>query len=409
ALFRQAWQMVMQRHSVLRSAVVWKGLSRPLQALLRQTPCDWQELDWRESTQTAAELHWEQFVADDRKRLFELDRPPLMRWTLIAMPDGLWRLLWTHTHILLDGWSVALIVKDVLQLYDGLLANSLPELPPAMQYRDYIAWLAGRELSEAQRFWRDTLQDAAPGALMPELTGQQGYLDAFEHLAEADCQPLRQLARQLGLTLNTLVQAAWALVLAERSGVDEVLFGVTVSGRSNELDGIETITGLFINTLPLYLALDRDMALADWLKAIQARQFAMQQYEYASLADIKKWSGATLAFDSIVIYENYPVDKALLGAERPLRLSAVKAYEHTHYPLTLLAIPDDGLALQMTYNAALFQADTVQACLRQLAAHLRAMPAQAGHGLLADFFRPAASSVSTADFLQATMALDEDF
>lgn len=408
ALFQQAWREAMQRHSVLRTAVVWKGLSRPLQALLKQTECLWQDLDWRELSAQAAEQRWQQFVGDDRKKLFELDRAPLMRWTLVQMPDGLWRLLWTHSHILLDGWSVALIIKDVLHGYNALLVAQTPQLPQAAQYRDYIAWLENQNRQQAQRFWQDILQDAEPGALLTDRTGQQGYLELFDQIAEAECLALQQLAQQLGVTLNTLVQAAWALVVAERSGSDGVLFGITVSGRANNLDGIESIAGLFINTLPLYLQLDRDMPLSDWLKAIQAKQFAMQQYEYSSLADIKKWSGATVAFDSIFIYENYPVDKALMNAEQPLRLCGVKAYEHTNYPLTLLAIPDNGLNLQMTYNSALFSVDTVKAYLQQLKAHLQAMSSQSGQQRLADFFQSAAS-VEQADFLQATMALDEDF
>lgn len=407
ALFQQAWRTVLQRHSVLRTAVVWKGLGRPLQALLKEPEFHWQNQDWRDLSAEAAEQRWQQFVSDDRTVLFELDRAPLMRWTLVQLSDGLWRLLWTHSHILLDGWSVALIIKDVLHIYGALLSAATPQLPQAMQYRDYIAWLDGQDQQQAQRFWRETLQDAVPGALMTEQTGQQGYLELSEQVPEADCAALQQLAQQLGVTLNTLVQAAWALVVAECSGVDEVLFGITVSGRANDLDGIETIAGLFINTLPLCLQLDRDALLSDWLKAIQAKQFMMQQYEYSSLADIKKWSGVSVAFDSILIYENYPVDKALLSADQPLRLCGVKAYEHTNYPLTLLAIPDNGLSLQMTYNAALFTADTINAFLQQVKIHLQAMSVQSCQKL-ADFYQPIVSA-DQADFLQATMALDEDF
>jgi amino acid adenylation domain-containing protein/non-ribosomal peptide synthase protein (TIGR01720 family) len=407
ALFQQAWRAVLQRRSVLRTAVVWKGLARPLQALLKNTEFHWQNLDWRELSAQAAEQRWQQFVSEDRKALFELDRAPLMRWMLVQLPDGLWRLLWTHSHILLDGWSVALIIKDVLQLYGALLNAETPQLPPAMQYRDYIAWLGHQDKQQAQRFWQETLQDSAPGILVMEQTGQQGYFELSEHVPEADCAALQQLAQQVGVTLNTLVQAAWALVLAERSGVDEVLFGITVSGRANDLDGIETIAGLFINTLPLRLQLERDTLLSDWLKALQAKQFTLQQYEYSSLADIKNWSGVSVAFDSILIYENYPVDKALLNAEQPLRLCGVKAYEHSNYPLTLLAIPNEGLSLQMTYNAALFSADTVSAYLRQVKSHLQAMSAQS-YQKLADFYQPA-SAADQADFLQAAMALDEDF
>lgn len=408
ALFQQAWRAVFQRHSVLRTAVVWKGLARPLQAVLKQTDWHWQTLDWRELNEPSAEQRWQCFVNDDRKALFEPDQAPLMRWTLIQMPDGLWRLLWTHSHLLLDGWSVALIIKDLLQIYSALLANETPQLPPPAQYRDYIVWLEGQNQRQAQHFWHEVLQDAAPVSLAVERTGQQGYCEMPERLSEADCLDLQQLAQHLGITLNTLVQAAWALVLAEFTGTDEVLFGITVSGRANDLDHIETIAGLFINTLPLRLQLERNTPLAVWLKAIQARQFAMQQYEYSALSDIKKCSGASPAFDSILIFENYPIDKALLNADQPLQLCSVRAFEHTHYPLTLLAVPHNGLNLQITYNAALFSADTVNAYLQRMLAHLQSMSIASCQNTLADYYRPAAT-LDQADFLQATMALDEDF
>jgi len=324
------------------------------------------------------------------------------------MPNGLWRLLWTHSHIVLDGWSVALITKDVLQIYNALLDGKILQLPSTAQYRDYIAWLECQDEQEAQIFWREAFLDAAPGILTVEHTGNEGYCELMAHIPESDCLGLQSLAQNLGVTLNTLVQAAWALVMAEHTGVDEVLFGITVSGRSNDLNRIETMAGLFINTLPLSLQLDRDSLLADWLKVIQTKQFTLQQYEYSSLADIRDCSGISVAFDSILIFENYPVDKTLLKEDQALRLCAVKAFEHTNYPLTLLAIPDKSLNLQITYNSALFSVETINNFLHGLSVNLRAMSLQSSQNTLADFFQSANSDKQT-DFLQSTMTLDEDF
>ncbi len=407
-LFQQAWRTVVQRHSVLRTAVVWKGLLRPLQAVVKQIDWQWQKLDLHELTDIEVEQSWQGHLSADRKQLFELDKAPLMRWTLIQMPNGLWRLLWTHSHIVLDGWSVALITKDVLQIYNALLDGKILQLPSTAQYRDYIAWLECQDEQEAQIFWREAFLDAVPGILTVEHTGNEGYCELMAHIPESDCLGLQSLAQNLGVTLNTLVQAAWALVMAEHTGVDEVLFGITVSGRSNDLNRIETMAGLFINTLPLSLQLDRDSLLADWLKVIQTKQFTLQQYEYSSLADIRDCSGISVAFDSILIFENYPVDKTLLKEDQALRLCAVKAFEHTNYPLTLLAIPDKSLNLQITYNSALFSVETINNFLHGLSVNLRAMSLQSSQNTLADFFQSANSDKQT-DFLQSTMTLDEDF
>lgn len=151
-LFQQAWRFAQQQHSILRTAVVWKGLTRPLQIVLKQIILPWQNLDWRDVAAENIEQNWLQFFRADRTVLFELNQPPLMRWTLVQMPNDGWRLLWTHSHILLDGWSVAVCLKDVLQIYASLLADQSPKLPVVAQYRDYIAWLESQNPQHAERF-----------------------------------------------------------------------------------------------------------------------------------------------------------------------------------------------------------------------------------------------------------------
>ena len=404
-LFQQAWRVAQQQHSILRTAVVWKGLTRPLQIVSKQTTLPWQNLDWRDVAAENIEQNWLQFVSADRTVLFELNQPPLMRWTLVLMPNDGWRLLWTHSHILLDGWSVAVCLKDVLQIYASLLADESPKLPAVAQYRDYIAWLESQNPQHAERFWYETLNEANTRVGRFESTGQQGYVESVEQLPETDCVALQHLAQQFGVTLNTLLQAAWALVVAEFTQNDEIMFGITVSGRANDLENIEMIAGLFINTLPLHLKLERNTRLSDWLKAIQTKQFTLQQFEYSSLADIKKWSRTSVEFDSIFIFENYPIDEVLLDANQPLRVHSVKAFEHNNYPLTLLAMPHEGLCLQMTYNAALFTAETIQHYLQQVIRHLKMMSVES---TLADFYQPT-TTTENAGFLQSMMDLDEDF
>ncbi|MCF7971176.1 MAG: amino acid adenylation domain-containing protein [Methylococcaceae bacterium] len=407
-LFKHAWELSIQQQQILRTCFVWKGFAQPLQAVMAQLPISWLIEDFSDLSVADSELKQQQLIQQDRNQVFVLNQAPLMRFILIKLPQAQYRFIWTHSHLLLDGWSVALLLKEVLSDYALLLQQQTVQRRPCAQYRDYIAWLIVQDQRQAGDFWREQLQDLQHQPLATEYTAQQGYADAFARVNEHTTQALQQHSKQMGVTLNGFIQAAWALVLAKATQVDDVLFGITVSGRSIPVPQIDQMAGLFINTLPLYLKLSADDSVLDLLKRIQLLQFSMQQYEYTALAEIQAYLGSPLAIDSLLVFENYPVDPLVSSEQLPLRIMGVKAYEHTNYPLTLLAIPSEVIALQMTYNQSLFSVERIDTLLQQLIEVLERISTQPDQKL-AGLLLNTADSAASQSFLQASMELDEDF
>ncbi|WP_344407645.1 condensation domain-containing protein, partial [Dactylosporangium fulvum] len=239
---RGAAQAVLDRHANLRAAFRPRKAGQPVQLIPASVPVDWTEADV--STTAGAAAAADELATAERRRPFDLARPPLLRWLLVRLGTDRHRLVLTSHHILLDGWSAPLLVRDLLMLYAG------GEPPRARPYKDYLAWVARQDRAAAERAWRDTLDGveeatfvrpgAAPAAAEPELVE-----------VHVDAAAVAERARALGLTLNTVVQGAWALVLAELTGRDDVVFGTTVSGRPATLPGVEDMVGLFINTVPV--------------------------------------------------------------------------------------------------------------------------------------------------------------
>lgn len=378
---RGACQKVMEHHPVLRTAFVWENPTRPLQVVFREVTLPWVELDWRAIPASEHAMRLSEWMLNDQQQGFDLARPPLMRMTLIRLSDDTYRFIWSHHHMLLDGWSLPIVLKEMFSCYEVLRCGETPALTPSRPYKDYITWLQRQDMAEAEAFWKRALKDFAPPTLLAETIGRRSdaiptYAEQQFHLPIETTAQLEHLARQQRLTLNTLVQAAWAVVLGRYCNRSDVAFGVTVSGRPAELAGIETMVGLFINTLPLRLHLNPDCALTDWLIDLQERQAEMRRYEYSPLAQIQSWSpvprGLPL-FDSLLVFENYPLENAFQDPRLSLRVFDIRGSERTNYPLTVVAIPraveqqQSGLLLKMNFNSRRFDDATIE----QLARHLR--------------------------------------
>jgi amino acid adenylation domain-containing protein/non-ribosomal peptide synthase protein (TIGR01720 family) len=375
--FREAWRAVVEHHPVLRTAFVWEGLGEPLQVVQRTVELPWEEEDWRGLESAARAERLGALLDEAARRGMDLSRAPLMRWSLIRIGDRAWRFVWSHHHVLLDGWSVSLVLKEVLLGYEARIrGHELPPAPPR-SFRDYIAWLRRQDESRTESFWRDALRGfttptplvidrplAAEAASAPPRHGERRRV-----LADQTAVRLARVAREHQLTLNTLVQGAWALVLSRYSGADDVLFGATVSGRSAPLAGIEAMLGLFINTLPVRVRVDDRASLLDWLRELQEQQATLRQHEASSLVQVQGWSevprGRPL-FDSLLVFENYPIDRSLERREGGLSIRDVRYQERTNYPLTLIAVPDDGLELRLLYDARRFEDGAIDRMLGHL-------------------------------------------
>ena len=372
--FRAAWDGLLQRHPGLGSRFHWREVPEPRQETVTGLSMPWQEFDWTGADAPADPLAaWSVLLERDRAKGFDFATPPLMRVTLIRLAPRRWRWLWSHHHILLDGWCLPLVFRDVLGDYERR-GGAPTELPlPSRPYRDYIAWLAGQDHSAAETYWRRALAgfEGAPELRLPRPAAglvPTGPGEAERRVDAAESEALRAWARRHGLTLNTLFQGAWA-VLLQRLGLGrDVVFGVTVSGRPAALAGVESIIGLFINTLPLRVAVVPSTPVLPWLKALQQAQAEARQFEFTPLAAIQGWSEAGRGrslFESILVFENYPGDEALRELNSSLRFTGLRTREQTNFPLTAAVIPGQQLELKLAYDAARFPADLVEHLLAQ--------------------------------------------
>jgi amino acid adenylation domain-containing protein/non-ribosomal peptide synthase protein (TIGR01720 family) len=386
---QQAWQEVVHRHSVLRTFFVWQDLKEPVQVVRQHVPLPWVSLDWRDLAPELQQQQFAEFLAEDFARGFDLQHAPLMRLALIQVEADVYQFVWSFHHLLLDGWSVPLVIKEVFSFYEGLIQGRKVELDAERPYREYIAWLRAQDMRAAEQFWRELLKGfTAPTALSIERRIEakqqsEAYEERYvEHevllTAEATAE-LQQLARTQQVTLNTVVEGAWALLLSRYSGSEDVVFGATVSGRPASLPGVEEMVGLFINTLPVRVAVNHDEGVGAYLRRLQEQQVEVRQYEYSPLVEVQGWSevqrGVRL-FDAIMVFENYPVDEALRERSGGLEVNNVHTVDRDNYPLALTALPGEQLVLQLKYDTRRYEPASSARMLQHLVNVLGGMSAQ---------------------------------
>ncbi|WP_446939540.1 non-ribosomal peptide synthase/polyketide synthase [Pseudomonas aeruginosa] len=366
ARFRAAWQAALDSHDILRAGFLWQGdLEQPLQVIHKHLELPFAEHDWRGREALAEAL--DELAASERRRGFELEQAPLLRLVLVRMDEERYHLVYTHHHILLDGWSSAQLLGEVLARYTGEQAERT-----GGRYRDYIAWLQAQDKRVSEAFWKEQLAELLePTRLAQAVAAEREQVGSGQFqrsLPPARTARLKTFAQRHAVTLNTLVQAAWSLLLQRYTGQDTVVFGATVAGRPAELAGIERQIGLFINTLPVVATPQPGMRLTDWLQEVQARSLALREQEHTPLFEIQRWAGLGEAlFDSLLVFENYPVAEALeKGSPGGVRFGPVSNHEQTNYPLTVALGVGDSLTLQYSYDRQAFS----DAAVEQLDRHL---------------------------------------
>ena len=383
--FKKAWQQVLDKNPILRTAFIGEELESPLQVVYKNVVLPVEEHDWSELSADEQQAQLEKYLQDDRNRGFDLSSAPLMRMTLIRMAEDVYQFILSHHHILLDGWSFPLLLNEAFSYYEGYRQGLDLRLPTRRPFRDYIGWLQQQDLAGAERFWREHLKGFTVPTPLPMQNATSADIeqnlfatDQLE-LSEESTQGLQLLGRRHKLTLNTIVQGAWALLLARYSGERDVLFGATVSGRPTELTGVETMLGLFINTLPVRVQIEEESGVAEWLTRLQQQQVEMRQYEYSPLVEVQGWSdverGAGL-FESIFVFENYPLE-GLQGARagtgagagsetNAMTISGLQAFEQSNYPLALLVEARQRMMLRIEYNRGRISDLVVKRMLKHL-------------------------------------------
>src|SRR5882724_2972671 len=313
-----------------------------------------------------------------------------MRLHLMRVAEAEYQLIWTSHHVLFDGWSIPILLNEVFAIYGALSRHEVPRLAPARPYRDHIAWLQRQDMEAAEHYWRGRLAGFETPTVLG--LGRPAAAAARDRYAEHECQlpvaltELEAFARRHKLTVNTLVQGAWALLLGRYGDSEDVVFGVTVAGRPAELPEVERTVGLFINTLPLRLALPPGQKVTDWLHDVQARQTELSDYQYSPLPAVQRWSElppSTPLFESIVAFENYPAEMTAVSEARTIRITDVRPTERTNYPLTLQVAVAEQLSLRLIYDAERFEGAAIAPLIGHFVRLLEQMIADAGQPLAA--------------------------
>jgi amino acid adenylation domain-containing protein/non-ribosomal peptide synthase protein (TIGR01720 family) len=371
---KKAWQRLIDRHPIFRTAYEWEELDEPVQVVHRRAEMPIEYLDWMGQSADEEASAFRSLLDADRERQFELSKPPLMRLTLIRVGDDFHRLVWSHHHLLGDGWSGPLILQEVFSFYEGYERGVEQEMEDRAPYRDYIAWLSRQDSKKAERYWRDRLKGFEHPVRLWIDRGQarlSGRREIFEdqraRLSEAVSGKLQGFARKRRLTMNTILQGVWAMLLGKYSGNEDLVFGATVSGRPVDLAGSDSIIGPFINTLPIRIKLAYQSPIVSWLGEIQKEQVEFGQYAYSSL--VEQYSdappGAPL-YESILIFENYPTERSTRRSKRAVEISGVKAPVRTKYPLTIVSGQHSEIPVTIAYDLSRFDRQDITRLLEHL-------------------------------------------
>ena len=427
--FITAWQQIIQQHSILRTSFIWKGVPQPLQLVHKYQPIALRTMDWRDLSTGKQDQAWQDLLHDDMQQSFDLTTLPLMRLYLCRYNDTAHRLLWSHPHILMDGWSSAIVFEQLFRFYRQRLtpAKRLDNPFPKAPYRHFIEWLEQHKTDKDAEitFWRTYLDQFSDATLLPfqqEVAPQSAtdFNSTSLDLSLGLTEQLQAWARQHQVTMNNVCQAVWALLLHHYSRENDIVYGVVFAGRPTGLDNVEHMVGLFLNTLPLRLTIAPDQSVIDWLGAVQESHAQLLRYQTTSQGELQRYINRPSQqplFESILIFENYPIDDASQSiTDSGLKVTEAYVIERNHYPLSaeIAQPPEQAMSIKLTYDTARFDAARINEVLAHLQILLEAMILDKGHQTLSELPKPQIATDELVQdeqdvFLQAAMAIDEDF
>lgn len=373
-LFQEAWQSVVSRHSVLRTAFDWAD-HEPLSTVYRDVVCPWLVQDWRALSPSEQAEQLEHYLENDRRRGFNLAEVPLVRFALFRFDEAEYKFVWTFHHILMDGHSHSLLLQELFGFYE-----SSATLPQSKPYQLYIEWLGEQDLSKGEPFWRQLLSGFTTPTPLPNSTfdeQKRGYGSQKIYLSSDATSALNELAQTHQLTLDTLVEGAWALLLSRYSAKADVVFGAVRSCRDFSIEEAETMVGLLINTLPVRAQLTADMPLLSWLKALKRQRVAVAEYEQTPLVDVQAWSdiqGDHPLFESIFVF-GQNINSALQKDNNGSARREVHLIDQAAYPLTFYGYEGQQLLLKLSYQRQRFDEATISGMLGDLQSLLAQMAA----------------------------------
>ncbi|MEG4505908.1 amino acid adenylation domain-containing protein [Microcoleus sp. F6_B4] len=367
--FIKAWQQIVQRHPILRSSFSWSGKEVPLQMVHHQVELPSVEKDWRNLSEADRTNQLETYLEADRLQGFDLTQPPLMRLAWFRVAETEYKLIWTYHHILLDSTSAVIVLQEVFTLYESLIADRPLELQPPRCDRDFTESMQQQDISKAETFWRQYLSGFSDPTPLVGAVSRAGKMPAPQQnssvVEQASClfltppeirlsrtvtAALNSLIQEHNITLNTLLQGAWAVLLSRCSGSEDVVFGAICNSRSQNLENAESAVGLFINTLPFRVIVSPDLAAIDWLKQLQNQWTALQEYGNVPLAKTQEWSEIPRSqslFDSLLVVEKSQLNSALQSLGGNWQNREFQLLEQTSFPLTVYGYGGDELLLKI--------------------------------------------------------------
>ncbi|BAZ37906.1 nonribosomal protein synthetase condensation domain [Calothrix sp. NIES-4101] len=374
--FEKSWQILVDRHTILRTGFYWEEIDNPLQVVYTEVKAPINHYDWRNLQQGEQENQLQAFIDSDRQQGFDFSQPCLMRLSLIRLADDCYQLIWTYHFIIIDGWTDSLVIKEFVQIYEALSHNQEISLASTRPYKDYINWLKQQDISKTEFFWRQALQGRQTPTSLKYIekinqspTHEQRYDEEKIKLSLTNTQALQSLAIQYRLTLATIFNGIWAILLSRYSRCNDVLYGCTANGRPVDLHGADSIAGIFLNTLPIYIKIDAEQPLLSWLQLLQTKLVQTRRYEYTPLTEIHGWSEVPrklTLFESIVVMEDFSVKKFVKERGINLKIKYTKTYYKNNYPLNLVIYPDEELLVAFSYDSRRFEISTIIGILKQI-------------------------------------------
>jgi amino acid adenylation domain-containing protein len=367
--FEEALQRLIDRYDILRTVFVYKSSKRPRQVVLKEKKPLLLYKDISHMDEASVTEYMNRFQLDDQKQGFDLTKGPLMRFALIKVADEDFRLFWSYHHILMDGWCLGLLFSDFAAIYRHLITGTPFNATPVEPYKHFIQWLETRDPQKGKEFWNLYLAQYDAASTLPKsqptTMDTQYLLEKYPfHLDSQLTRQLTQLAQKHQVTLSTMVEVLWGLLLQKYCNCQDIVFGAVVSGRPPEIKGIDTMVGLFINTVPIRIQRATGYRFQQLLKVVGEQSFRSRSFEYVPLAEIQaNWHGEGQLFDHIIVFENYPLQKNLESAGNDSQIGFdvhhTQMFEQTHYDFNLLIMPGDTLSLEFSFNRHAYDPDFI--------------------------------------------------
>ncbi len=379
--FHRAWQLMVDRHQVLRTSFNWEDPENPCQIVHRRVVVPFRKEDWRGQSPSEQNTRLRKLQQKEMEQGFDLSRPTQLRIAVIRITRNRWFCVQSHHHIILDGWSGALLANELKTAYAAFRRGITPSLYPPIPFGSYIRWIESQDREDARQFWKDQLSSAIRPTPMPadREIGPRArvrmHVESWDvKLDDVAADRVASFARRCRVTLNTVIQAAWPVLLSRHSGQKSVLFGVVVSGRPPELPGVESIVGMFLNTIPFCVAIEDTLPVGEWLQRIHTQRAQLQNYEYVSLMTLQQLSRLP---GGIPLFESIVARKDVTQASDPPRRTGAnqrkrggtkpeQATFQQNYPILLNITASQGIKLKITYDARRFRAIDISRILEQL-------------------------------------------